>query len=93
MKPFVRPFRHGDVVKFTKNFVTGWAGKQGEVYSSWKLGEEHIIYETVREGNSWEYSTNQGAWIPHESFTFVRECDEASIKKLYSDLREEYTDV
>jgi hypothetical protein len=78
MKPFVLPFRHGDVVKYI-----------GPHNTVWKVKQEHIIDYIMRGVNSWSYSTNCGAWIPHEDFELVRECNAESIAKLYEGFEDE----
>lgn len=85
-KPFVKPFRKGDVVKFVKQYKDGYSSDEGDLFSFWRVGQQHIIDDVSWRGDRWEYSTNCGAWIPHESFELVRECDEKSIKKLMRDI-------
>lgn len=81
MASFVKPFRHGDVVKYTSY-------PADEDDPLWRKGQNHIIDRVSRNGDSWEYSTNRGAWIAHECFTLVRECNAASINQLYKDIEE-----
>lgn len=50
-------------------------------------GEEQVIAEVSVEGvNSYEYATDRSAWYDHQDLTFVRDCDELSIRKLVQSL-------
>lgn len=78
-KKFFPPFRVGDVVKYI--------GKD----RVWGKESEHIIQDVSVNGiNYYEYSTDRGAWIPHEDFELVRECDKASLTKLLKSMSDEY---
>ena len=76
-KPFIKPYRTGDVCRY-RGKDRFWKG-------------EHIIHEAeLRALNRYEYCTTQGAWIPHRDLVLIRECDEASMQQLLSDLEEEF---
>lgn len=83
MTTFIRPFRVGDVVLY--------AGRD-RVWRSCTT-QKHIINEVKINGiNSYEYSTNIGAWIPHNQFRLLEECSEKSIKQLIKDIQAEAND-
>lgn len=91
---FVKPFALGDVVRYRTPIASGFGvdeyGVCVDLFPGWTVGEEHIIREiSVRGKNRYEYATNQGAWIPHESFEFVRAADEASMEQLMRDMDDE----
>ena len=76
-KPFVKPFRMGDVV----NVVT-IVGRLGR-----SIVGEHVIHEVKFDGDDYEYSTHRSAWHSHKACTLVRECDERSMKQLKDAIR------
>ena len=85
-KPFYPPFGVGDVVRYVKHVSDGVLvgdGKTTLLYPDWKLNQKHTICEIVVNGvNDYEYSTNQGAWIPHQSFELVHHATARSIRQV-----------
>lgn len=72
-------FQTGDVVKYINPQNTVW-----------KVGETHIIYEISYIGkNTFEYSTNRGAWFNESDFKLIRKADKKSFAQLDKDLEEE----
>ena len=80
--PFIKPFRVGDVVRFTEKSVqTGYRDR-----------EEHVIesVDTNRlEINKYKYSTHSSAWHDHADLELIRECDEESMKLLIQSIQDE----
>jgi hypothetical protein len=64
-----KPFRFGDVCKYVGD-------------DDWS--ERHIIESMSPDGpEHWEYSTSQGAWIPHSDLELVAESSAESRAELH----------
>jgi hypothetical protein len=61
----------------------------GDVVFLSEENEQHIICEAQINGDTYEYSTNIGAWYDHDQFVLVRECDKASIQQLRDETEDE----
>jgi len=62
----------------------------GDVVCKKNSDEEMIIHEVIFSSeSSFEYSTNHGAWYPHNSLKLIRLCNKESLKQLFSDLTDE----
>ncbi len=67
------PFRMGDVVRISDPDFEGKA----------------IIHEAVFCGDSFEYSTTNGAWVAHEDCKLVSKANKKSLEELRKSLEDE----
>lgn len=75
-KPFVMPFQMGDIIDYN-------TGKKSNVFAG-----RNIINKVQRDGDSWEYSTDRGAWLDHSKMTLIEHATETSIRELFCTLKE-----